>query len=134
LRERFVLARSEKGGEMVVIHSTVGALVVLGFLALTVVRVLALRGKEFSWTEMLSNTAGILLALQYALGFILLASGHHIIAIHYILALCAVFTLGFEHGYAMKRESAAESAKLGALATTGTLIIVLVTYIIGQSN
>jgi hypothetical protein len=119
---------------MVVLHSTVGALVVLGFLALTVVRVLALRGKEFSWTEMLSNTSGILLALQYALGFILLASGHHITAIHYILALCAIFTLGFEHSYANKRESAAERAKLGALATTGTLIIVLVTYIIGQSN
>jgi hypothetical protein len=119
---------------MVGFHSTVGTLVLLAYLVLTVVYVLAMRGGQYPWARQLSFFAAGLLVLQYALGFSLLASDHDITAAHYILALCALITVGFEHGYANTRETAAERARFGALAAAGTFLVVLGAYIIGQSS
>jgi heme A synthase len=119
---------------MVGFHSTVGTLVLLAYLVLVVVNVLALRGQAYPWARQLSFFAAGLLVLQYVIGCSLLGSDHDVSAAHYILALCALITVGFEHGYANTRETPVERARFAALATAGTFIIVLVTYIIGQSN
>jgi peptidoglycan/LPS O-acetylase OafA/YrhL len=119
---------------MVGFHSTVGTLVLLAYLALVIVNLLSLRGGSYPWARQLSFFAAGLLLLQYVLGFTLLASDHHITAAHYILALCALITVGFEHGYANTRETPEERARFAALAAAGTFIIVLITYIIGQSS
>jgi len=119
---------------MVAFHSTVGTLVLLGFLAVAILDVMALRGRVYPWAKQVSYFAAGLLLLQYVLGFSLLGSDHHITAAHYIIALCALVTVGFEHGYADKRETPEERARFGALAATGTFILVLIAYIIGQSN
>src|SRR3954451_12653246 len=119
---------------MVAFHSTVGTLVLLAYLGLTVVNVLQMRGRTYPWARQLSFFAAGLLLLQYIVGFSLLGSDHHTTAAHYILALCALITVGFEHGYAHTRETAEERARFSAIATAGTFVIVLVTYIIGQSN
>ena len=119
---------------MVEFHSTVGTLVLVGYLILVVVNVLALRGRQYAWARQLSFFAAGLLVLQYVIGFSLLGSDHDVTAAHYILALCALIMVGFEHGDANSRETREERARFGALATAGTFIIVLITYIIGQSN
>jgi heme A synthase len=119
---------------MVGFHSTVGTLVLVGYLVLTVVNLLALRGRQYPWARQLSFFAAGLLVLQYVIGFSLLGSDHDVTAAHYILALCALITVGFEHGYANSRQLPKERARYAALATAGTFIIVLITYIIGQSN
>jgi hypothetical protein len=119
---------------MVGFHSTVGTLVLVGYLILVVVNVLALRGRQYPWARQLSFFVAGLLVLQYVIGFSLLGSDHDISAAHYILALCALITVGFEHGYANSRETPQERARFATLATAGTFIIVLITYLIGQSN
>jgi heme A synthase len=119
---------------MVGFHSTVGTLVLVGYLILVVVNVLALRGRQYPWARQLSFFVAGLLVLQYVIGFSLLGSDHDVTAAHYILALCALITVGFEHGYANGRETPQERVRFAALATAGTFIIVLITYIIGESN
>ena len=119
---------------MVGFHSTVGTLVLLAYLLLAIVNGLGLTGRHYPWARQLSFFAAGLLALQYVIGFGLLGSDHDVTAAHYILALCALITVGFEHGYANTRETPVERARFAALATTGTFIILLITYIVGQSN
>jgi hypothetical protein len=121
-------------GTMVGFHSTVGTLVLLAYLVLAILNGLSLRGRQYSWARQLSFFAAGLLVLQYVIGFSLLGSDHHVSAAHYILALCALITVGLEHGYANTRETPGERARYATLATTGTFIIVLITYIIGESN
>jgi hypothetical protein len=118
---------------MVGFHSTVGTLVLLAYLLLAIVNGLGLTGHHYPWARQLSFFAAGLLALQYVLGFSLLAD-HDITTAHYILALCALITVGFEHGYANTRETPIERSRFAALATAGTFVILLITYIIGQSN
>ena len=57
---------------MVGFHSTVGTLVLVGYLILVVVNVLALRGRSYPWARQLSFFAAGLLVLQYVIGFSLL--------------------------------------------------------------
>ena len=45
---------------MVSVHETVGTLVIIAFLALTVVNVLQLRGREIGWSKQLSYGAATL--------------------------------------------------------------------------
>ncbi|MFL5759233.1 MAG: hypothetical protein ACJ789_05820 [Thermomicrobiales bacterium] len=119
---------------MVGFHSTVGTLVLLAYLALAIVYGLQLQGRSYPWVRQLSFIAAGLLLLQYVLGFTLLASDHEITAAHYILSLCALITVGFEHGYANTRALPTERSRFGAMAAAGTFVIVLITYIIGQSS
>jgi heme A synthase len=93
-----------------------------------------MRGRVYPWARQFSFFAAGLLLLQYIIGFSLLGSDHDITAAHYILALCALITVGFEHGYANSRETQEERARYATLANAGTFLIVLVTYIIGQSS
>lgn len=119
---------------MVGVHSAVGTLVVLAFLALTVVNVLQLTGRSIAWSRQLSFAAAGLLALQYVLGFSLLGSGHKITAAHYLFALGALITVGLEHGMANTQEEPAKRYRLAAAATAGTTALVIIAYAIGQSN
>lgn len=118
---------------MVTVHQTVGTLVVLAFLVLTVVNVLRATGRQIGWARPLSFGAAGLLVLQYLLGFSLLGSGHKITAWHYLFALSAILTVGVEHGMANAQPPSA-NARLAAAATAGTTILTIIAYAIGQSN
>jgi hypothetical protein len=118
---------------MVGFHSTVGTLVLIGYFVLAIVNLLALRGGQYPWARQLSFFAAGLLLLQYVVGFALLAD-HDITGWHYILAISAILAVGFEHGYANSRETRVERARFAASASAATFTILLVTYIIGQSN
>ncbi len=119
---------------MVGIHSTVGTLVVLAYLALTVVNLLGANGRSFGLARPLSFAAAGLLLLQYVLGFSLLGSGYRNAGSHYALAFLALATVGMEHGYASTRPTERARYRTAALATALTFLLVVVTYIIGQSN
>lgn len=119
---------------MVAFHSTVGTLVVLGFLLTTVLHGLALFGRPTTMARQIAFASAALLVLQYILGFGLLASDHEITGAHWGLAILAILTVGLEHGFAANRPSSYSRALWSTFASLATLIIVLITYIIGQSN
>lgn len=119
---------------MVTIHETIGTLVVLAFLALTVVNILRVTGKSISWARQLSLAAAGLLLVQYVLGFSLLGGNHSISAWHYLIALSAIITVGVEHGMANSPSTPNGNVRLAALATAGTTLLTIVAYAIGQSS
>ena len=116
------------------VHMTVGTLVVLGYLAATVLNLLALAGRSFPWARYVSYAASGLLLVQYALGFSLLGEGYRNRGIHYVLALAALITVGLEHGYANTRPTPRARAAYGAIATALTFALVLSAYLVGQSE
>jgi hypothetical protein len=117
---------------LVTVHETVGTLVVLAFLALTVVNILRVTGRQITWARQLSFAAAGLLFLQYVLGFSLLGD-HSITAWHYLFALSAILTVGIEHGMA-NAQAPSGNARLAAAATAGTTVLILIAYAIGSSQ
>jgi hypothetical protein len=117
------------------VHATVGTLVIIGYLVMLILNIAtAIRGRGYSWQQYVSYGAATLLALQYLLGFSLLGEGKSVSAFHFIIALCAILPLGLEHAYANAKPSVKERAQYAALANFLTLVIVLIAYMIGQSN
>lgn len=121
-------------GGLVGIHNLVGTLVVVAYLALTIVNALRLRGGDFSWGRPLSFAAAGLLLLQYVLGFALLGEGLRNQFSHYVLALLAIVTVGLEHGYASTRPDHRSRASAALVATGLTLLLVLAAHVIGSAG
>ncbi len=117
------------------VHMIVGTLVVILYALSTILNArLAFTGNGVSWQRQVSFGAATLLLLQWMLGFSLLGEGRDVPAIHFILALSTILPVGVEHGYASTRENARQRGMIAFLANLVTLFIVLVAYIIGQSN
>ncbi|HEV2067774.1 MAG TPA: hypothetical protein VGR08_13150 [Thermomicrobiales bacterium] len=117
------------------VHMIVGTLVVLGYALSTILNVrLAFTGRDVSWQRQVSFGSATLLLLQWMLGFSLLGEGRNIAAIHFVLALTAILPVGVEHGYASTRERPRQRGTIAFVANLVTLVIVLIVYIIGQSN
>ena len=119
---------------MVGLHNIVGTLVVLAFLALTVINVLRVTGRRVPIATPLSYIAAVLLLVQIVLGFTLLGGGSPVVPLHYILALLALVTVGAEHGYASNRAAPELRAMAALLATGATTILVTAAHIIGSAN
>jgi hypothetical protein len=117
------------------IHMIVGTLVILGYIITLILNArTAATGAEFSWQKIVSFTSATLLLLQYMLGFSLLGEGKDVPAIHFILALGAIIPVGIEHGMGSKKPTAKGRGQIGAMANALTLVVVLITYMIGQNN
>ena len=129
-----VQASAAGKGTMVGVHNIVGTLVVVAYLALTVVNLLRLRGTEVSWTRSLSFAAAAILLVQYAIGFWLLGDGYRNRTSHYVLALLAIVTVGLEHGYARTRVTPRARASTALAATGLTLVLVAVAHAIGSAS
>lgn len=116
------------------IHMIVGSAVVVAYVLIFALNVrTGATGKEFSWQKMVSFGAATLLLLQYMLGFsLLLGEGKSITSWHFLIALCAIIPVGFEHGYASQRKSAVERGKLSAMANLFTIVVVIVAYLFGE--
>ncbi len=119
---------------MVDFHNILGTLVVVVYLALTVINVVRVTGRQVPFVTPLSYVAGVLLLLQIVLGFGLLGGGSVVAPGHYILALLAIVTVGAEHGYARNRAAPEVRAMAALLATGATTILVTAAHIIGSSN
>lgn len=122
------------GGGLTGVHNIVGTLVVVAYLALTVVNVLRLRGGDVSWARPLSFAAAGLLLVQYLLGFALLGQGRVNQLSHYAVALLALVTVGLEHGYANTRPDRRARASAALAATGLTFLLVVVAYGIGSAR
>ncbi len=118
---------------MVGLHNTVGTLVVLAYLVLTVLYALWARGRPLPAVRIVSGLAGGLLLIQYIIGFWLLGDGHRNAGSHYVFALLPIFTLGIEHGYARSRPTAEFRATMGMVGAGLTFLLVTTAYIIGSS-
>ena len=119
---------------MVTVHMTVGTLVLIAYLALTICYAMSMRGRTISFLKPLSFAAAGLLALQYVLGFGLLGNDHEQRGLHYVFALAALITVGVEHGYAGSREDARSRARIGTIAAAGTFLLALAAYGVGESS
>jgi hypothetical protein len=119
---------------MTAVHQTVGTLVLLAFLGSLIVNGLGLTGRTFTWGRYVSMAGSTLLLLQIVLGFSLLGEGEENAAAHYVLAIAALLSLGLEHGYARSQPTAEGRFRWGAIANAITLVLVLITYIVGQTN
>lgn len=119
---------------MVNVHMIVGTLVLIAYIALTIVNGLQLSGaRTFSWSRQLSMAAAGLLFLQYVLGFSLLGS-HSITPAHYLIALAAIIPVGYEHMVANTQETTSTRARLGMFAAATTTVLVLIAYAIAESR
>ncbi|HWV36833.1 MAG TPA: hypothetical protein VNZ55_14450 [Thermomicrobiales bacterium] len=117
------------------VHMIVGSLVVIGFIVTLVLNIMSLvNGRVFPWQRSVSFAAATLLLLQYVLGFSLLGEGKDIPGTHYLIALLAILGVGLEHGYASTREDPKQRSLYAVIANVITLVLVLIAYMIGQSN
>ncbi len=120
---------------MLAFHNTVGTLVIVGYLVLTVLYLLVSRGRDLRWARGVSFGAAALLLLQYILGFALWGmDAYDPRTSHYTLAFLALITIGLEHGYAATRAAPLQRARYGALASGLTFILVVAAYIVGTSD
>ncbi|MGI9253960.1 MAG: hypothetical protein ACR2J8_09445 [Thermomicrobiales bacterium] len=119
---------------MTMLHETIGGLVVLAFLVLTIINILRVTGREIGFARPLSMLAAGLLLLQYVLGFLLMGSGAKNSNLHYVVALLAIVTVGLEHGWAANRATANQRAVGSLIASLLTLLLVLVAYQIGKTH
>lgn len=119
---------------MVGLHEGIGTLVVIAFLALTVVYILQLTGRTITWSRQLSFIASGLLLVQYVIGFGLLSDDWDVSPFHFVFALAALITVGLEHGMASAKEDVRERSRIGAAAAAGTTALVLIAYAIAQST
>ena len=116
------------------VHNIVGALVLLAFLANLVAHVLLYSGRSVTWLCGVSLAAATLLLFQYLLGFSLLADDRDQVASHYVFAFLPLLTVGLEHGYARTRPTTRDRALWGIVATAGTVLFVLIAFVIGSTN
>lgn len=113
----------------------VGTLVLLGYLGLTIAYFRGTRGHEFAQVKMLSQLAGAVIVLQWALGFgLLFSSDDRPNAIHYIFALATILTVGAEHAVAIPEKDPIKRNRLGMYAAAGTFILALIAYLIGETS
>ncbi len=116
------------------IHMFVGTAVLVLFLAATIIYAIGIAGRTIAAGKYVSYLASLFLLIQYLLGIGLLASGKRNVVIHYIFALIVLIPVGMEHGYVRKRFSGREQAINLTLVSAAAMILVLVTYLIGQNN
>lgn len=112
-----------------------GTLVLLAYIALTIVNVVQWRtGRAVGVAFPLSRLAGVLLIIQWGLGFGLLGQDTSITPLHYIIGLATLLTVGAEHGMSNSRPAGVARHRAEALATGATTVLVFTAYVIGQSN
>ena len=106
------------------VHMIVGSLVVLAYVIVLALNIRAAMGKPMlSFQRPLSMAAAGLFLIQILLGMSLLGEGKDIPAAHYMLALLAIFSVGAER-----------AGRLAAIANVVTLALVLIAYMIGETN
>lgn len=117
------------------VHMIVGTLLVVLYLVNFVMYgVNFVRGKTVKYHRIVSMGAATLLLLQYMLGFSLLGEGNEIPWIHPILALAAIIPVGIEHMFTANEPGIRRRGTIGAFATFITLVLILITYMIGETN
>jgi hypothetical protein len=120
---------------MTALHSTVGTLIIVGYIVVLALNVRMATGRPMlSWQRPVSFGAATLVLAQVMLGFSLLGEGRDIPPLHFIMALLAIIPIGAEHALGSKEPVPRKAGRIGAIANVVTLAIVLAAYIIGETH
>jgi len=117
------------------VHMIVGGLVIVLYLATVVGYMQGSKGVIPAWVRKTSMAGAGLLLLQYALGFSLLGTSDDLPnAIHYVVALATIFTVGAEHMLTGQEPDPVKKSRLGLMLSLATLVLVFVAFAIGEST
>lgn len=119
------------------VHMIIGGITLILFLVNAVMYGIEfVKGKPAAYHRLVSIAAATGLLLQYMLGFMLLAdSGFDSISwTHWVIALLAILPVGLEHGGTANQTNFRKKSIMGLSATTITIVLVFVVFMIGELN
>lgn len=115
------------------IHEILGGLVVAAFIVMAVLAAVAAAGREIRWLRTASFIAAGLLALQYLVGVLLLASGFRNSNIHVAIALLVLIPVALQHSSARRLSSQSRAVALLIWALSAAVLSVIA-YMTGMAG
>lgn len=117
------------------VHMITGSVVLFLYLInLVMYSITFLKGRAIAYHRPVAMGAAALLLLQYMLGFSLLGEGRTIPALHVVVALASILPVGAEHMLTAQEKSFRRRGAIGMMATLITCVLVLIAYLIGETN
>ena len=115
------------------IHEILGGLVVAAFIVMAILAAIAAAGRDMPWIRQASFVAAGLLALQYLVGVVLLASGFSNSPSHVVIALLVLIPVALQHSSARRLSVQTRGLALliWALAAAALSIIAYMTGMAG---
>ncbi len=120
-------------GGLAGIHEILGGLVVVAFIVMAILAAIAAAGRDMPWIRQASFVAAGLLALQYLVGVVLLASGFSNSRSHVVIALLVLIPVALQHSSARRLSAQTRGLALliWALAAAVLSVIAYMTGIAG---
>ena len=115
------------------IHEILGGLVVVAFIVMAVLAAIAATGREIQWIRTASFVAAGLLALQYVVGVLLLASGSRNTNTHVVIALLVLVPVALQHSSARRLSSQSRAVALLIWALAAAVLSVIA-YMTGMAG
>jgi heme A synthase len=112
------------------LHQTVGGLVVVAWIVVTILAAIEAGTGRRQWTKPASFVAAALLLLQYVLGFGLLGSGLQNSAGHYIIALLILIPVAVQQT-SEKRLSTQARGTAVVIASLAAAFLAVIAYLSG---
>ncbi len=115
------------------IHEILGGLVVVAFIVMAIVAAIAAAGRDMPWIRQASFVAAGLLALQYLVGVVLLASGFSNSPSHVVIALLVLIPVALQHSSA--RRLSAQTRGLALLIwALAAAVLSVIAYMTGMAG
>ena len=120
-------------GGLAGIHEILGGLVVVAFIVMAILAAIAATGRDIPWIRQASFVAAGLLALQYLVGVVLLASGFSNSPSHVVIALLVLIPVALQHSSARRisTQTRAVALLIWALAAAVLSVIAYMTGLAG---
>ena len=115
------------------VHEILGGLVVVAFIVLAILAAMAAAGRGIRWLRTASFIAAGLLALQYVVGVLLLASGFRNSNTHVAIALLVLIPVALQHSSARRLSTQTRGIALLIWALAAALISVIA-YMTGMAG
>jgi phosphoglycerol transferase MdoB-like AlkP superfamily enzyme len=116
---------------MVGLHQTVGGLVVVAWIVVTVLAAIEAATGRRQWTRPASFVAAALLLVQYLLGFGLLGSGLQNSAGHYIIALLILIPVAVQQASERRMSTQARGTAV-LIASLAAAFLAVIAYLSGS--
>jgi heme A synthase len=115
------------------IHEILGGLVVVAFIVMAILAAVAAAGRDIPWIRTASFIAAGLLALQYVVGVLLLASGSRNTNTHVAIALLVLIPVALQHSSARRLSSQSRAVALLIWALAAAVLSVIA-YMTGMAG
>ena len=120
-------------GGLTGIHEILGGLVVIAFIVLAILAAVVATGRDIPWIRQASFIAAGLLALQYLIGVLLLASGFSNSPSHVVIALLVLIPVALQHSSA--RRLSAQTRGLALLIwALAAAVLSVIAYMTGMAG